>query len=246
MLSRRALLQSVLLALISASGRSGNDDRQERQSKSHDKTSIGWPAFKSAMTVLAEDFTSGAIQQEMIGARAIRLLQQLDISSEDFQHAIAGAYESGNAYWVWQRLLKQRTINGGMLTINHDQLVPLHDHPGATGMLRIVSGECEVWQFNEVRTIANRNEQVTEVNATVELQLVDHRRAKPGDMALLTPAQGNIHALRAVTATCNMLDFFIPPYKTGQRCWYQPLSANWFGKQTIACRKIPQYEFTAA
>jgi hypothetical protein len=45
---------------------------------------------------------------------------------------------------------------------------------------------------------------------------------------------------------CRMLDFFIPPYQSSQRNWFEPLEANWFNEEKITCRKIPQHAFTDA
>jgi hypothetical protein len=65
-------------------------------------------------------------------------------------------------------------------------------------------------------------------------------------MTVLTPQKGNIHALRAVSKQCRMLDFFIPPYQRSQRSWYVPLAENWFVEERVACRKIPQHAYTEA
>jgi quercetin dioxygenase-like cupin family protein len=140
---------------------------------------------------------------------------------------------------MWQRLIKEKNLNGGILTIERDQLVQLHDHPGATGILRIISGETEVWQFDELTQKQN-------TDGTAELALVSHEILKPGDMAVLNPESGNIHALRALSNECSMLDFFIPPYQRSQRSWYRPLDEDWFNRDKISCRKIPQDDYMDA
>jgi hypothetical protein len=43
-----------------------------------------------------------------------------------------------------------------------------------------------------------------------------------------------------------MLDFFIPPYKRSQRSWYRPLDEDWFNRDKISCRKIPQDDYMDA
>lgn len=200
---------------------------------------VNWSTFHAQMTALAEAEARQQVTQKEVAELGVQYLKNLDINSAEFKTAIADAYESGNRYWLWQRMIKEQNINGGILNIDSHQLVTLHDHPGATGVIRIISGETEVWQFDEV---ASMN---AEAGAT-QLQRVSHSVLKVGDMAVLNPHKGNIHALRAMNGECRMLDFFIPPYQSSQRNWYEPLEANWFNEEKIACRKIPQHAFTDA
>ena len=199
---------------------------------------IGWDTFLAEMRELADSITAGKLDQFMIARNGAEFMQQLDMGSAEFKAAVHEAFETGNRYWFWQRMIKERNINGGILNIDSEQLVLLHDHPGATGMLRIISGETEVWQFDKISSSSGPGG-----TTTAELKRVIHRVLKPGDTAVLTPDAGNIHAFRAISEQCSMLDFFIPPYKTSQRSWYQPLDNNWYNSETIICRSIPQHEF---
>ena len=202
---------------------------------------ISWSVFESQMAELASSKASGKIDQKVVAERGMQYLKQLEIGSAEFKTAVDASYETGNRYWLWQRMIKQQNINGGILNIDSEQMVQLHDHPGATGMVRIISGETEVWLFDEVKQgEANNQQDVT------QLKRVSHRVLRAGDTAVLTPNKGNIHALRAISKECRMLDFFIPPYERSQRNWFEPLEKNWFDKEKIACKKIPQHAYTNA
>lgn len=203
------------------------------------KDNIKWSEFHDLMTALAEADANHSMSQKEIAERGMQYLKQLDITSAEFKAAVDDSYETGNRYWLWQRMIKGKNVNGGILNIDSDQLVALHDHPGATGMVRIISGETEVWQFDPATKEKNSE-------GIAELVRVSHRVLKVGDMAVLNPEKGNIHALRAISGKCRMLDFFIPPYQRNERHWYEPLDANWFDKEKVACRKIPQYVYEAA
>lgn len=205
-----------------------------------DTAAIGWAEFLARMNALADAHAYSKVDQQVVVADGLRNLQQLDIGDTQFQRAIEDAYETGNRYWLWQRMIKQQNINGGILNISSGQLVQLHDHPGATGLLRIIEGEAEVWQF-DATSQSGAGETKTADNQPIEqLIRVSHAILTPGDTAVLTPEKGNIHALRSVSRECRMLDFFIPPYQRNQRSWYEPLVDDWFDKETIACRRIPQ------
>lgn len=197
-----------------------------------------WSAFARQMSALASAEANGSVTQETVIKRGLNYLTQLDIDALEFKQAVEASYETGNRYWLWQRMLKQQYINGGILTIDSDQLVQLHDHPGSIGVLRIISGEVEVWQFDQ--------EKESEQQDIVSLTRASHRTLRVGDIALLTPEKGNIHALRSISQQCSMLDFFIPPYKRNQRNWYEPLDKDWFNKAQLSCRKIPQHAYTEA
>ncbi len=232
MISRRELLL-VSLGLVSLPHRAFASHEQSKQ--------IGWDKFLAEMRRLADSIAAGDTGQITIARNGEKFLQQLDTDSAEFRTAVKDAFETGNQYWFWQRMIKEQNINGGMLNIDSEQVVLLHDHPGANGMLRIISGETEVWQFDRIASsIAHDG------TTTAELKRVSHRILKPGDTAVLTPDAGNIHALRAISKKCSMLDFFIPPYKKSRRSWYRPFDNDWYNSETITCRSIPQHEFEMA
>jgi hypothetical protein len=104
-------------------------------------------------------------------------------------------------------------------------------------MLRVLSGSVEVWQYDRVGAPAVAGDE------TCLLKRTGHRILRPGDTAMLLPEHGNIHALRAGSAQCSMLDFFIPPYQRKLRSWYQPLDDDWTATGQIMCRRIPENEF---
>jgi len=233
MISRRQFLAATIAAgmstkLLADSGQQGVPQEE-----------LSWSVFKEKMLILAQTDDEGGLSKQTMAELATQYLKSLDLHSAEFADAIEASYETGNRYWLWQRMVKEKNINGGVLTIDRENLVQLHDHPGATGVVRIISGEAEVWQF-DVAESGQRSNDVT------ELKRVSHRFLKAGDMAVLTPERGNIHALRSVSKQCQMLDFFIPPYQNNQRNWYQPLNADWFDKKKIACKKVSQQDFMQA
>jgi len=233
---RRFLIAAAVAALHPASifANQFSLDKNKIQKKD-------WISFEKNIKNLANSI--GLNENNTIINQGLHYLKELDTDSVDFKHAVTESYETGNHYWLWQRMIKEQNINGGILTINNSQLVQLHNHPGATGLVRIIKGEAEVWQYDE---IDNNNHSSTEEKSIAKLNLTSHRILKPGDMAVLTPTKGNIHALKSISKQCSMLDFFIPPYKRSQRSWYEPLTPNWFNKKQITCNKIPQHEFTMA
>ena len=232
MISRRQLLLNIASGLLLPGTVLASVDSRKR---------LSWENFQTQMTNLVEEKISDFLSQRQVANAGLQILRQLDIHSVEFAHAVDESYESGNRYWLWQRLMKQRNINGGILNIDNEQMVQLHDHPGAIGMVRIISGEAEAWQFDETRRHGAEKKQ-----NEVELLRVVRKILRPGDTAILTPDKGNIHALRSVTKECRMLDFFIPPYEISQRSWFEPMVDNWFDMKKISCRKKPHNVYNKA
>ena len=227
-MNRRDFLLAAAAGALLPMGASAN---------SADINRISWQDFKLNMYDLADANNKQNISHAQLVKRGLQALKSLDINSGSFKHALQNAYESGNHFWLWQRLIKDKNINGGVLNIDDNQIVQLHDHPGATGMIRIISGEVETWQFDQASTKNKSPENIC------ELKRVSHRILRANDMAVLTPENGNIHALRSISKTARMLDIFIPPYDIKQRSWYQPQLENWLDKEIILCKKIPQDNF---
>jgi hypothetical protein len=203
--------------------------------------SLSWTDYLDEMKQLASAYADKAITQGDMAARGMQLLQQLDIADNEFQAAVHASYESGNRFWLWQRLTKESDIKGGILNIGQDHDVPLHDHPGATGMIRVLTGEVEVWQFDRSITAT-----ATKTAGRTVLERVTHRVMHAGDIAILSPDRGNIHALRALSKACSMLDYFIPPYERSDRTWYQPVDDGWYDKTRITCKSITENDFYMA
>ncbi len=197
---------------------------------------LDWPDFVSHMRALALRHGAGQVAPDELERQGLALLSRLDITTPAFRQAEAQAFESGNAFWFWQRMLRHLGVDGGILTVERSQMIPLHDHPGATGMVRVISGEVEVWKFRRVDA---------EPHAPGEAQLKRVFRGilRPGDTATVSPTGGNIHALRAISPETRMLDFFIPPFDRRSVLFYEPHKADWFGEREITCRAIPRLEY---
>jgi len=198
---------------------------------------IEWKEFTARMKELSELFAVGGVDQRGMEQKGLQLISRLDIDAPSFDEAVNNSYESGNLFWLWQRMIKSGRLDGGILNIDRTQMIPLHDHPGATGMVRVISGETEVWKFERLGTDVHQP-------GKAQLKLIFHGILRPGDTATVTPQNGNIHALRSVSEECRMLDFFIPPFERRDLLYFKPDDDNWFDKSQISCRAIPRTEFT--
>jgi len=195
--------------------------------------------FLKDLEALAVDAQAGKASEHDVVRRGLDVMQRLNVDEPSFAAVVTKSFESGNAFWLWQRLHKAPEINGGILTISPSRVVQLHDHPRAIGMVRILSGQAEVWQYDRLPSESSMGQ-----NAVLER--VSHKVLRPGDVAVLTPHTGNIHALHAKGGECRMLDFFVPPYVRSKRTWYEPIDHDWPNRELITCRAIKEHDFMGA
>ena len=200
---------------------------------------IEWPEFVAGMKDLSQRFAAHKLEQQQMEREGLALISRLDVNAASFARAQAQSFESGNAFWLWQRMIRSGRLDGGILNIDRSQMIPLHDHPGATGMVRVISGEAEAWTMTRI-------DKEPHAPGKASLKLVSRRILRPGDMAMVTPENGNIHALRSVSKECRMLDFFIPPFDRRSLLFFRPVNDNWFDEKQISCRAIPRTLFTHA
>jgi len=200
---------------------------------------LEWGSFLAGMQALALQAQAGDIAAEGVAARGTGLLGQLDVASEGFRRAVEQSWESGNRHWLWQRMVKEPHLNGGVLTVTAEEDVPLHDHPGATGMLRVLTGKLEVRQYDLAPGDG------PDGRGVVELHPVSLRTLGAGDTAFLLPDKGNIHSLRSAGARCSMLDFFVPPYRRRERSWYLPVADEVRPDGRLFARRVSEEEYLA-
>ncbi len=98
-------------------------------------------------------------------------------------------------------------------TIPRLDTLPLHDHPGMTGLLRVLTGRLVVRSFDWVRQ--------TEDGGIA--RLTDRREITPDDDVLvLYPDAGNLHEVVAAEESA-FLDVFFPYYSSDRPCTYYSL-----------------------
>ena len=228
--------RQILAGLVSVAGMVMSKNVTDGQKQVN---KLEWPDFLARLKELSDRFANGTVRQNDMERQGLSLISRLDVNSDSFMAAVANSYESGNLFWLWQRMTKSARLDGGILNIDQEEIIPLHDHPGGTGMVRIISGEAEVWKVKRVDEDRHRP-------GEANLEVLFHGVLRPGDTASVTPEDGNIHALRSVSKECRMLDFFIPPFDRASLLFFEPSEKKWFAKQQIACRAVPRTEFTHA
>lgn len=96
-------------------------------------------------------------------------------------------------------LLATDTSRASLRVIHPERSIPLHDHPGAYGVQRVVVGEAEVSAYHRVAIPASSKD----VTLLEQGPLV---RLKQDQQTFFTPYSRNLHAIRAISPRCIMLN----------------------------------------
>lgn len=123
--------------------------------------------------------------------------------------------------WGWVELIENEYLRVGLLTLDETNTIPIHDHPGSTGLLVILEGHLQVQQFQYRESSISPSPR-----RMVEMEQVNRQQLGPGEFTAFSPTQGNIHSLCAYNGPCLILDVLLAPYRNEDRTWYMPLEDN--------------------
>jgi len=120
--------------------------------------------------------------------------------------------------WGWVPMLDTPDVLVGTLTVFHDQPIPLHDHPGSTGLLLVLRGEVQIASYQPADTPDHAP------RSPLALVQTAHDILAPGQFAHFGPSENNIHGMQAIDDDCVLLDVLFAPYPLHRRAFYFPVS----------------------
>lgn len=120
--------------------------------------------------------------------------------------------------WCWRRFRTNSKLRSGLLILPEGGVIPIHDHPGARGLLVVLAGHLRLTHYRvEDAPVAPRQPGVCQLRQTSCTALT------PFSYALFTCDQGNLHELHSCTKRVLLLDLLFSPYKEAHRSWYLPI-----------------------
>ena len=122
--------------------------------------------------------------------------------------------------WGWMSALDKPECSAGTLTVFVDQAIPLHDHPGSTGLLLMLQGSARVSSYRLVESDALKQPSTLKLEQTGETMLA------VGQFTHFGPGENNIHSLQAIDQDCILFDLLFSPYQPHQRCFYMPVTSS--------------------
>jgi len=131
-------------------------------------------------------------------------------------HGEPAELDENNPRWGWQPALASPDLSVGTLTVWRDSDIPLHDHPGSTGLLLVLEGKVRVRSYR-------LTDDLDSGNAPLELELTADKTIGAGELWQFGPYQHNIHSLQSVDGDCRIFDVLFSPYQLQQRSFFMPI-----------------------
>ncbi len=134
--------------------------------------------------------------------------------------------------WGWQSVYQDAIAKAGLFSTYSNAPVPLHDHPGVSGVVMVVEGQVEVERY----TLKDKYRQQTQ-SGQVELQRCDRKVLKPFEISWFGPEECNVHSMHAITDQCVMLKVQLAQMKA-ERSWYFPVRTHDQELGTLSAHRI--------
>lgn len=157
-------------------------------------------------------------------------MNQLQSKDVNFNpHTVVSDHSNGTAPVTYMHLLENEAFSMGLFVLKTGtSVLPLHDHPGMHGIIKVVCGTANLESYTEVYDIPIPDIISTNVKRWQKHQIkcanvVKQTVSFDGNCCILTPDQGNIHKISSVTSPVAFIDILAPPYDhvTGKRvCKY--------------------------
>lgn len=107
-------------------------------------------------------------------------------------------------------IVENRDMTIAVFILKHGATLPMHDHPGMHGFLKVISGTVEISSY----TLKTKDDHIVRLNE--EVRAVKHRPISLDDTSpacALTPREKNLHEILCVEGPAAFLDILSPPYE---------------------------------
>lgn len=135
------------------------------------------------------------------------------------------------AGWCWRPRVDTKQARIGFLTLHENKPVPIHDHPGSSGLLIVMEGKLKVQLFE-------RSDSSVSTRRITELIRTEEHEAGPGEFVIIGSDHGNIHSVRATEGPCIVLDILLSPYSERERGWYMPIDDSSTNQKQVRTMRV--------
>jgi hypothetical protein len=185
------------------------------------------------------DSTTGAnnlyLQLDSVLGRGLQALadhyrlhqELLNRYEENIRHSLASILYDNNTGavdreldqpWGWGPMIESPDLSVGKLTVYAGHDIPLHDHPGSTGLLLVLQGQVQVRQYKMLDPVNALS------SSQLALEQTGAENLATGQITHFGPDQNNIHTLHAVDGDCILFDVLFSPYQIQQRSFFLPVT----------------------
>lgn len=136
--------------------------------------------------------------------------------------AAAGPYHHGAPPVTYMHICETDHFSMGVFLLKSGASIPLHDHPGMHGLLRVMYGKVRISCFDRLEQVGPppAPAQVDSLRRSVRRSTGEY--TEESGLCVLFPDRDNLHQIDAVDGPTAFLDILAPPYDPddGRDCHY--------------------------
>ncbi|XP_026875420.2 2-aminoethanethiol (cysteamine) dioxygenase b [Electrophorus electricus] len=131
---------------------------------------------------------------------------------------------------TYMHICETDSFSMGVFLLKHGTCIPLHDHPGMYGMIKVIYGKVRISCFDRLGASPDGALQKSSMRPSTRRSVGEY--TEEDAPCVLSPYRDNIHQLEAVDGPTAFLDILAPPYDPdgGRDCHYykvlQPASES--------------------
>ena len=147
-------------------------------------------------------------------------LQEKLSAQTGYQQLLEEAYSCSASHkkpWQHQPLIEAPHLRVALLTVSRFSAIPLHDHPGACGLQKVLSGRVRVSHYDRESVLENSGR-------VVWLNRKAVREYAEGESACYHWNSENLHEVTSLTSKSILLNMVVRPYDEKKRSWYFPVT----------------------
>lgn len=155
----------------------------------------------------------------------------LKLSRDAGRTANSGSTAKAAAPVTYIEVEENQTFSMGIFLLKSGARIPLHDHPGMHGVLKVIQGTVKITSYSPVSNVPGNNTIPQDVYSRIKstqrdslIPVEKHLSANITDKdepCVLRPREGNFHEICAIGGTAAFLDILAPPYDMIERdCHY--------------------------
>ncbi|KAM5142470.1 2-aminoethanethiol dioxygenase [Mantella aurantiaca] len=132
---------------------------------------------------------------------------------------------------TYMHICETDAFSMGVFLLKGGTSIPLHDHPGMHGMLKVLYGKVRIMGFDKMEAAAAPSDLPAQLQPYQRGSVLRAALRSSGDYedgsppCLLSPHRDNLHQISAVDGPAAFLDILAPPYDPddGRDCHYYKL-----------------------
>ncbi|GFY40753.1 2-aminoethanethiol dioxygenase [Trichonephila inaurata madagascariensis] len=167
--------------------------------------------------------------------KSVSKVRASDLKVKDSLRTI-GNESKRKAPVTYIEVAENKTFSMGIFLLRSGARIPLHDHPGMHGVLKVIQGTVKITSFSALSNVPSDIKIPQDVISQLKTGQIDHllpvekhtsgNVTEKDEPCVLKPKEGNFHEICAIGGPAAFLDILAPPYDLKERDCHYYISAE--------------------